>query len=367
MNALTGGCAMCGPATEPPPPGLTHPDGTVVEVADGPGFSLTVKRDGRVVGGTSATPACPGLVVGSRRNDDAGGWIDPARTDALDQVDIVVADRTEVTGPLAQVALRTQGGAPAGHAELTLRTAAEGFVAADVAFFDEDGAPLDERDIGFVGVCLDVGAAHLVGGGERFDGPDLKGRLTPLVFSAPGQTESGTNEAHAPVPFFAARVLDVIDTAGAGFDETRASESSSIDNAAEARVVGVLVRDLVERGLVLAEDIGVITPYAAQSARLQRELSTFIDQGLEVDSVDGFQGREKRVIVLSAVRSNESAEVGFLADERRLNVAITRAKHKLVVMGDSAALSTDAHWRALFDHAIAVGSYRSVFEINGAV
>jgi superfamily I DNA and/or RNA helicase len=132
-------------------------------------------------------------------------------------------------------------------------------------------------------------------------------------------------------------------------------------------VVGVLVRDLVERGLVLAEDIGVITPYAAQSARLQRELSTLIDQGLEVDSVDGFQGREKRVIVFSAVRSNESAEVGFLADERRLNVAITRAKHKLVVVGDSATLSTDAHWRALFDHAIAVGSYRSVFEIDGAV
>ncbi len=201
--ALTGGCAMCGPATEPPPPGLTHPDGTVVDVADGPGFSLSVKRDGRVVGGTSATPACPGLVVGYRRNDDAGGWIDPARKDALDLVDVVVADHTEVTGPLAQIALRTQGGAPAGHAELTLRTAAEGFVAADVAFFDDDGAPLDERDIGFVGVCLDVGAAHLVGGGERFDGPDLKGRLTPLVFSAPGQTESGTNEAHAPVPFFA--------------------------------------------------------------------------------------------------------------------------------------------------------------------
>lgn len=164
-----------------------------------------------------------------------------------------------------------------------------------------------------------------------------------------------------------ARVFDVIDTAGAGLEESRASESASIDNAGEARVVGLLVRDLVERGLVAAEDIGVITPYAAQSARLQRELSTFIDQGLEVDSVDGFQGREKRVIVFSAVRSNESAEVGFLADERRLNVAITRAKHKLVVVGDSATLSTDAHWRALFDHAIAVGSYRSVFEIDGAV
>ena len=73
------------------------------------------------------------------------------------------------------------------------------------------------------------------------------------------------------------------------------------------------------------------------------------------------------MIVFSAVRSNERAEVGFLADERRLNVAITRAKQKLIVIGDSATLSSDANWRALFDHAIAVGGYRSVFEIDGAV
>lgn len=164
-----------------------------------------------------------------------------------------------------------------------------------------------------------------------------------------------------------ARVLDVIDTAGAGFDEGKATDSSSIDNAGEARVVGLLVRDLIDRGVVAVDEIGVITPYSAQSARLQRELGALIDAGLEVDSVDGFQGREKRVIVFSAVRSNERAEVGFLADERRLNVAITRAKQKLIVIGDSATLSSDANWRALFDHAIAVGGYRSVFEIDGAV
>ena len=162
------------------------------------------------------------------------------------------------------------------------------------------------------------------------------------------------------------RVLDVVDCAGAGFDEARAHDSASIENLAEARVVGMLVQDLIDAG-ANAGDIGVITPYAAQATRLVRQLGALVDRGLEVDSVDGFQGREKRVIVFSAVRSNSDASVGFLADQRRLNVAITRARHKLLVVGDSATLSSDATWRALFDHAIATDSYRSVFEVEGAV
>jgi ATP-dependent RNA/DNA helicase IGHMBP2 len=160
--------------------------------------------------------------------------------------------------------------------------------------------------------------------------------------------------------------LDVIDTAGAGFDEESPADSPSKENPGEARLVALLVEDLVDAGLSPA-DIGVITPYAGQSARLQTQLSALVDRGLEVDSVDGFQGREKEAIVLSAVRSNTAGEVGFLADARRLNVALTRAKKKLVVLGDSATLSTDAGWRSLFDDAIARGRYRSAFEIEGAV
>jgi predicted DNA helicase len=162
------------------------------------------------------------------------------------------------------------------------------------------------------------------------------------------------------------RVLDLVDTAGAGFDEV-ASDGGSFSNDGEARIVKAIVDDLVTRGVAPA-DIGVITPYAAQAALLGRgALSSLVDMGLEVDSVDGFQGREKRVIVFSAVRSNSDGVVGFLADARRLNVAITRAKHKLVIVGDSATLSADEDWRALFDHAIAARAYRSVFEIDGAV
>jgi predicted DNA helicase len=159
--------------------------------------------------------------------------------------------------------------------------------------------------------------------------------------------------------------LDVIDTAGAGFDEESPGTSPSKENPGEARLVALVVDDLVQAGLA-PTDIGVITPYAGQSARLQAELAALVDRGLEIDSVDGFQGREKEAIVLSAVRSNPAAEVGFLADARRLNVALTRAKKKLVVIADSATLSADAGWRSLFDDAIARGFYRSAFEIDGA-
>jgi predicted DNA helicase len=160
--------------------------------------------------------------------------------------------------------------------------------------------------------------------------------------------------------------LDVVDTAGAGFDEESPAESPSKENPGEARLVARIVADLVDAGLS-PTDVGVITPYAGQSARLQAELAALVDAGLEVDSVDGFQGREKEAIVFSAVRSNASAEVGFLADARRLNVALTRAKKKLIVIADSATLSADPGWRSLFDDAIARGCYRSVFEIDGAV
>ncbi len=161
-------------------------------------------------------------------------------------------------------------------------------------------------------------------------------------------------------------VFDVVDTAGAGFDEAAVDEKTSKSNPGEARVVALLVRDLIASGLA-ATDVGVITPYSAQSALLAAELADLVDAGLEVDSVDGFQGREKVAIVFSAVRSNADAQVGFLADERRLNVALTRAKRKLIVVGDSATLSSDATWRSLFDDAIDRGAHRSVFEIDGAV
>lgn len=157
------------------------------------------------------------------------------------------------------------------------------------------------------------------------------------------------------------RPLDVIDTAGASMDEL-ADEQTSRSNPSQAELTARLTRQLLEQGLA-ADEIGVVTPYAGQVAILLGLLDDLVEAGLEVDSVDGFQGREKEAIVFDAVRSNTLGEVGFLSDHRRLNVAITRAKQKLIVVADSATVSTDPLWNRFFDHAMATGAYRSVFEL----
>ena len=78
----------------------------------------------------------------------------------------------------------------------------------------------------------------------------------------------------------------------------------------------------------------------------KRQLSS-----IEVKTVDGYQGREKEVIVFSCVRSNSEGRIGFLSDPRRLNVALTRAKRGLIVIGDPSTLREDENWSAWLEHA----------------
>ena len=71
---------------------------------------------------------------------------------------------------------------------------------------------------------------------------------------------------------------------------------------------------------------------------------------MEIDSVDGFQGREKEAVLISLVRSNPQGEIGFLADVRRMNVAMTRARGKLLVVGDTATLADHPFYRRLIEY-----------------
>jgi regulator of nonsense transcripts 1 len=138
-------------------------------------------------------------------------------------------------------------------------------------------------------------------------------------------------------------------------------------NEAEAAVVVDCLRQLLAAGMQ-PQDVCVITPYSGQVRSIQRLLSSdstrpgervfdpAVASMVEVKSVDGFQGREKEVVIFSAVRSNSSGRVGFLADSRRLNVALTRAKRGLVVVGDAATLRSDRVWSAWLAWAKKLGA-----------
>lgn len=155
------------------------------------------------------------------------------------------------------------------------------------------------------------------------------------------------------------RVVRFIDTAGAGFDEEMEEDSGSRHNPGEADRVAQVVRRWLAAG-VPAGAIGVITPYRAQVRKLRERLSDV--PAVEVDSVDGFQGRENEAMVISLVRSNPAGQIGFLADTRRTNVAFTRARRALVVIGDSATLSNHPFYLRMVGHLEAIGAYGSVWE-----
>lgn len=156
--------------------------------------------------------------------------------------------------------------------------------------------------------------------------------------------------------------IEFIDSAGAGWDEAIETEGLSKFNAQEAHLVVAKVRQLIEAG-VEPQGIAVIAPYAAQVRYLRDQLAQSADAGgVEVDTVDGFQGREKEAVIISTVRSNGKGEIGFLGDERRMNVALTRAKRKLIVIGDSATLGSSTFFVLLLEYFQTHGNYRSVFQ-----
>jgi hypothetical protein len=155
--------------------------------------------------------------------------------------------------------------------------------------------------------------------------------------------------------------LEVIDTAGRGFEEETPEGSDSKQNAGEAELAAAEVRRVLGLGIPPGE-IAVVSPYDAQVQRLRQLLAAEVEAGLEVDTVDGFQGREKEAVIVSLVRANEAGEVGFLADVRRMNVALTRARAKLVVVGDGATVSRHPFYERFLRHAQETGAWRSAWD-----
>lgn len=154
--------------------------------------------------------------------------------------------------------------------------------------------------------------------------------------------------------------LLLIDTAGCGLSEMEVTDEQSKGNQGEVDLVELHVKCLTEAGLK-AKDIAVIAPYNLQVNMVRQRLSVRYP-ALEIKSVDGFQGREKEAVILTLVRSNRKGEVGFLAEDRRINVAVTRARRHLAVICDSQTVQSHAFLKSLVSHMTEHGEVRTAFE-----
>ena len=160
-----------------------------------------------------------------------------------------------------------------------------------------------------------------------------------------------------------------IDTAGAGYLEVLNQESRSYYNPPEAEVLAHHLKGLISKGNKAEPlSIGVIAPYRQQIRYLEEALPTLVELpeawSLTINTIDSFQGQERDVMYISFTRSNHQGEIGFLSDYRRTNVAMTRARLKLIMIGDSATLASDAFYAGMIAHVEAEGSFVSVWELE---
>ena len=175
------------------------------------------------------------------------------------------------------------------------------------------------------------------------------------LISNPSVAERKLSDKDSPLVF--------VDTSGCGFNEEQNVDSFSKFNSGEY----FTIREHILQNINLYEgkSIGIICAYAAQVRYVRNakeETPELQALDIEVDSIDGFQGQEKDIIYISLVRSNEIGEIGFLKDHRRLNVAMTRARMKLVILGDCSTLSSDKMYLDLVEHVEKHGKYESAWE-----
>ncbi|THH34991.1 AAA domain-containing protein [Neolewinella litorea] len=161
-----------------------------------------------------------------------------------------------------------------------------------------------------------------------------------------------------------------IDTAGTGFEESLHPQFKSRYNEGE---IGILIEHLLQLRSSIPPEyplprVAVVSPYREQAVRVENaleEIGSLSDLDITVNTIDGFQGRERAVVYLTLVRSNHRAEIGFLNDYRRMNVALTRAKMQLVVIGDSATIGNDPFFAGFLAYVERQGTYQTAWEYMG--
>lgn len=168
--------------------------------------------------------------------------------------------------------------------------------------------------------------------------------------------------------------VEFIDTAGTGFFEQVDQETKSSYNKEEAKLLfrhfQIYLDQIQSSGKMdEVQNIGIISPYKAQVGLLKDQFDDVYkeDENLmskvAINTVDSFQGQERDIIYISLVRSNEKGGIGFLSDTRRMNVAMTRAKKKLVIVGDSATIGQHEFYEKFLDYINKIDAYRSAFEM----
>jgi len=157
-------------------------------------------------------------------------------------------------------------------------------------------------------------------------------------------------------------VVQFIDTAGTGYEEELVGAPFGIRNIQEADLVLNVLGGIIESNKNAS--IGIISPYKLQIQYIREQLieRRMLSKFIQVQTVDGFQGQEKDIILISLVRSNGKQEIGFLKDLRRMNVAITRARKKLVVIGDSSTLASSKFYTGFQEYIELHNGYHSAWE-----
>lgn len=150
--------------------------------------------------------------------------------------------------------------------------------------------------------------------------------------------------------------LTFIDTAGSGYNEKHGPDGTSLQNEGELNIV----KQLIETASVSKFQTAFISPYSGQVTAAKEQLP----KEMRISTIDSFQGQEKENIILSLVRSNDDGDIGFLKDYRRMNVAITRAKEQLIVIGDSATIGADSFYKTFLTYVEQHGTYRTVWEFD---